>query len=491
MLAMTGIEGLDDVLGGGLARNHLYLVEGDPGAGKTTLALQFLLEGKRRGERVLYITLSESAKELEESATSHGWALDGISIFELKAAQQTALGGDVSVFHPGELELGEAMRTLLDEVKRVDPQRVVFDSLSEIRLLAQEPLRYRRQILALKQHFADKDCTVLMLDDRTAQADDRQVMSIAHGGLALDRRTPDYGVDRRRIHVTKMRGRRFRGGYHDFIIATGGLRVFPRLVAAEHRDAISLERVTSGNDDFDSLVGGGLTRGTSTLIAGPPGSGKSSLAMTFAATAAKRGEKSATFMFDESLSAYMTRGRSLNLGIDEHVKSGLVALNQVDPAELSAGELIDRVRRSVQDGARLVVIDSLNGYINSMPDEPSLIIQLHELLMFLSQKGIVSLLVAAQHGFVGSNMSTPIDVSYLTDTVVLMRYFESRGEVRSALSIVKQRTGKHEKTIRELTFTSRGITVGAPLSQFHGVLTGVPRFLGPDRDLVGQGDDAD
>jgi circadian clock protein KaiC len=482
--AATGIEGLDDILGGGFPADRLYLVEGDPGAGKTTLALQFLMEGRRRGERGLYITLSETEQELRASAASHGWSLDGVDVFELKAAQQTALGADVSLFHPGELELGEAMKTLLDEVTSRDPERVVFDSLSEIRLLAQQPLRYRRQILALKQHFAGKHCTVMLLDDRSADAHDKQVMSIAHGVLTLEQLSPVYGAERRRLRVTKLRGARYRGGHHDFVIATGGLRVFPRLVASEHRDSMLIERASSGSADFDALLDGGLLRGTSTLLLGPPGSGKSSLVTMFAMAAAERGEQSAVFLFDETLRAYLTRAEALGFRIADHVHAGTIALHQIDPAELSPGELVHNIRRAVDGGARCIAIDSLNGYLNSMPEESYLVVQLHEVLMYLAQRGVLSFLVAPQRGLVGASMRAEVEVSYLADTVILLRYFEADGAVRNAFSVLKQRTARHEKTIREFSLGSDGFTIGAPLRHFQGVLTGVPTFTGHGADLM-------
>lgn len=490
-VAATGIRGLDDILGGGFPANHVYLVEGDPGSGKTTLALQFLLEGKRLGERGLYIALSETAAELRETAAAHGWKLDGIDVFELSAAQETTFGADISLFHPGEIELGEAMKTLLDEVRRREPQRVVFDSLSEIRLLAQQTLRYRRQILGLKQHFAGKQCTVLLLDDRSADQHDRQLMSLAHGVVNLEQLAPAYGAERRRVRISKLRSIRYRGGFHDFVIDTGGLRVFPRLVAPEHRDAAtasralpSNERASSGNADFDALVGGGLTRGTSTLVLGPPGSGKSSLVAMFVAAAAARGESGTVFIFDEDVGAYLVRADALGLQLREHVQAGLIAVQPVDPAELSPGELVHRVRTDVEAGARFVVIDSLNGYIQAMPEERFLLIQLHELLMYLSRHDVLSFLVTAQHGLLGPNMQSPIDISYLADTVLLLRYFEAEGAVRNAMSVLKQRTGLHEKTIREFSIGRGGVHVGAPLTGFHGILTGVPRFVGAGSDLL-------
>jgi circadian clock protein KaiC len=488
VIAATGVKGLDDILNGGLTAHRLHLIEGDPGAGKTTLAIQFLLEGRRLGERGLYITLSETEEELREGAESHGWSLDGIDVFELKAVEQRSLGGDVSLFHPGEVELGEAMKTLLEEVTRRDPARVVFDSLSEIRLLAQQPLRYRRQILALKQHFVNKKCTVMLLDDRTADMHDKQVMSIAHGAIELEQSSPAYGNERRRVRVAKMRGRAYRGGFHDYTITTGGLCVFPRLVAASSRELPEkpVSRVSSGNVDLDNMLGGGLTRGTSTLVAGPPGSGKSSLVATFATGAASRGERSVIYLFDENPNTFVTRSVALGMDPRPHLATGNLVLHQIDPAELTPGEFVTTVREEVDQGARFIAIDSLNGYINAMPEEKFLQVLLHELLTWLAQRDTLMFLVTPQHGFVGE-LESRIDVSYLADTVILTRYFEARGAVHNAISIMKQRNSQHEKTIREFRIGSGGLQVGHPLSAFHGVLSGTPQFSGEAGDLFARG----
>jgi circadian clock protein KaiC len=484
VVAGTGVKGLDDILNGGLTQHRLHLVEGDPGAGKTTLAIQFLLEGRRLGERGLYITLSETEQELREGAQSHGWSLEGIDIFELKAVEQRSLGGDVSLFHPGEVELGEAMKTLLEEVNRVDPARVVFDSLSEIRLLAQQALRYRRQILALKQHFVNKKCTVLLLDDRTAEAHDKQVMSIAHGAIELEQSSPAYGNERRRVRVAKMRGRAYRGGFHDYTITTAGVCVFPRLVAAFTRDLPDkpVQRVSSDNVELDKMLGGGLMRSTSTLIAGPPGSGKSSIVATFAVGAAARGELAIIYLFDENPHTFVTRSLALGLDPRPHILSGKLVLQQIDPAELTPGEFVSAVRDRVDEGARFVAIDSLNGYINAMPEEMFLQVLLHELLTYLAQCETLTFLVTPQHGFVGP-LESRIDVSYLADNVIVTRYFEARGAVHNAISVMKQRSSFHEKTIREFTIGAGGLTVGKPLSAFRGVLGGTPEYSGEDGDL--------
>jgi circadian clock protein KaiC len=481
----TGSPGLDDILNGGFPANRLYLIEGDPGTGKTTLALQFLLEGARQGEPVLYVTLSETKEELLSVARSHGWSLDGLDIHELVPPEESLRAeSQYTIFHPSEVELGDTTNAVLDEVERIQPRRVVFDSLSEMRLLARDPLRYRRQILALKQYFSGRQCTVLLLDDRTSSAGDLQVQSIAHGVVMLEQHAVAYGAERRRVRVVKLRGSRFRGGYHDLNILTGGMRVYPRLVAADSRGSFEQKSISSGVPAFDELLGGGLDIGTSTLLMGPAGSGKSTIASQFAASTAKRGEFAAIFIFDEGINTYLSRAQGMGSNIRAMVDQGSISLQQVDPAEMSPGEFASRVRACVEErSARVVVIDSINGFLNSMPDENFLTAQLHELLTFLNQQGVVTLLVLSQHGFLGSNMGSPVDVSYLADNVVLLRYFEAEGAVRRAVSVVKKRTGRHEPTIREMTITSNGLELGAPLSAFHGVLTGVPTYMGKKDSL--------
>ena len=482
--ASTGIEGLDDILRGGYPRGRLLLVEGDPGVGKTTLALQFLLEGRDRGERCLYITLSETREELEAVAAAHGWSLDGIELFELPVSH-TTLHERNTLFHPSEVELAETTKAVVELCNHVKPARVAFDSLSEIRLLAQGTIRYRREVLALKQYFAETGSTVLLLDDRTASHEEGQLQSLAHGVIILEQLAPLYGSQRRRLRVMKLRGVDFRGGYHDFLIERGGLRVFPRLVAAEHSRPEPNGLASSGVEELDAMLGGGLDRGTSTLILGPTGAGKSSLAVQWAVAAANRGERVAMYVFDESRATLLSRSAGLGVNLAEHVRSERIVIRQCDPAEIPPGQFVHLVRRSVDDGVRVVVIDSLNGYLHAMPDESFLILQLHELLTYLGQKGVVTLLITGQHGLVGSTMTSPTDISYLADTVLLLRHFEAGGSLRKALSVLKKRTGAHESAIRELLLSGDGLNAGPPLMEFRGVLTGVPIYEPKPRALEG------
>ncbi len=481
--AKTGIEGLDDVLNGGLIPHRLYLVEGNPGAGKTTLSLQFLAEGVRCGEKCVYITLSETKEELLAGARSHGWSLDGIEIVEL-VASETELEGDaqLTMYPSSEVELQETTSRVIEAVERLKPSRLIFDSLSELRLLAQSALRYRRQILALKQFFIGRGCTVFLLDDKTSDAEDLQLRSIAHGVMSLEQLTPAFGATRRRMQVLKFRGTDFRGGYHDYVIRKGGLDVFPRLIAAEHGEHFERDSIKSGVTALDALLGGGPDRGTSTLLMGPAGSGKSTIAVQYAVAAAARGDHAVIFAFDESLGTLEARTAALGIMLKQGTATGQVKIRQVDPAELSPGEFTHQVRRAVEvDNARLIVIDSLNGYLQAMPDERFLIAQLHELLTYLGRQGVTTIMIVAQHGMMGVNMQAPVDTSYLADSVVLLRFFEYAGKVKKAISVVKKRSGAHEESIRELRFDHEGIHLGPPLIQFRGILTGVPAELKDDK----------
>ncbi|MGE0666593.1 MAG: ATPase domain-containing protein [Sphingomonadales bacterium] len=484
--AATGVEGLDDILSGGFSRGSLFLLEGEPGTGKTTFALQFLLDGARRGERSLYITLSETPDELRAGAASHGWTIpDTIELFELIPPESILNDGQQqSLLYASDLELVETTKEIFEAVERIRPSRVVVDSLSEIRLLAQSSLRYRRQILAIKHYFARHSTTVLMLDDLTAEASDKTVHSVAHGVIRLEETAPDYGAERRRLRVIKYRGQKFRGGHHDFTIETGGIRVFPRLVSAEHHRRFPRTLVSTGIGDFDDLLGGGVNTGSSTLVLGPAGTGKSLVALTFALAAIARGEKAAVFVFDEELGLLFDRMKGMGFDLEALVSDGKLFVRQIDAAELSPGEFIYRVCRTVdQEQIRTVVIDSLNGYQAAMPEANSLILHMHELLQYLNRQGATTFMTVAQHGLMG-DMQTPVDVTYLADTVILLRYFEARGEVRRAISVIKKRTGGHESTIREFRIGSGGLSVGLPLTDFHGVLRGVPTYTGSTDPLM-------
>jgi circadian clock protein KaiC len=477
--AKMGVPGLDDILLGGLAAGHVYLLEGSPGTGKTTMALRFLLEGAANGERCLYVTLSETEQELRLAATSYGWKLGAdIEVFELVPPESLLdANQQQSLLYSSDLELGETTKLIFEAVERIKPSRIVLDSLSEIRLLAQSSLRYRRQILALKHYFSRQATTVLMLDDLTAETVDKTVHSVAHGVIRLEELAPDYGPERRRLRVIKYRAQSFRGGYHDFVIHEDGARVFPRLVALEHRVAFQRKRMSTGVAGLDGLLGGGIEQGSSTLLLGPAGAGKSLLTLQLVQEAINRGEKAAMFIFDEELGLLFDRAKPLGYDLEAMRDSGQLAIMQLDAAELTPGEFAHRVRTSVGDPkVRTVVIDSLNGYQTAMPHENSLILHMHELLQFLNRRGASTFLTVAQHGLLGSDMRAPVDVPYLADAVILLRYFESYGAVRRAISIIKKRTGAHEDTIREFKI-DRGLTVGEPLTQFHGVLRGTPELV--------------
>ncbi len=477
--AATGVSGLDDVLCGGLSTGHVFLLEGEPGTGKTTIALRFMLEGTKAGERCLYIALSENEEELRAGAASHGWLIDSnIEILEL-AAPESLLSSDKeqSLLHSSDLELGEATKDIFAAFERIKPTRVVLDSLSEIRLLAQSSLRYRRQLLALKQYFSQYGATVLLLDDRTSETADKTPHSIVHGVVRLEELAPDYGAQRRRLRVLKYRGQSFRGGYHDFSIHTGGVAVFPRLVASEHFTAYSRKAMSSGVTELDSLLGGGIEQGSSTLVLGPAGAGKSTFTFQFMSAAIARGENAAMFIFDEEIGLLLARTRAMGLDLDAMRNAGKLTIDQIDAAEMSPGEFAHLVRSRVDTArAKCIVIDSVNGYQAAMPAENALILHIHELLQYLNRQGANTFLTVAQHGLVG-DMKSPVDITYLADTVILLRYFEAMAAVRRAVSVIKKRTGFHETTIREFHVTDKGLRLGPPLHQFQGVLRGVPMLV--------------
>jgi circadian clock protein KaiC len=474
---LTGTVGLDEILGGGLPRRRMYLLQGDPGVGKTTLALRFLLTGIERGERCLYVTLSETHEELRAVAESHAWSIDALDVYEMSAGEQLGPEQDENTLYvPAEVELGERMNALLEEVDRVRPKRIVIDSCSELRLLAQSQLRFRRQLLALKADLVKRDCTILLLENPISVGGDPLLQSLVHGVISMEQLSPAYGAERRRMRIVKMREVSFLGGFHDLVIRKEGVEIFPRLVASDHRSKFENEALSSGIAEIDALLGGGLHRGTSALIIGPAGTGKSALATQYAVATAERGENVAMFTFDEGLQTLLARAENLGMSLRDHLTTDRIRIQQIDPAELSPGEFTSVVRCAVEEmQAKVVVIDSLNGYLQSMPEEHFLTIQMHELLNYLRQRGVLAILVMAQHGFVGT-MATPVDVSYLADTVIVTRFFEAKGRVRKAVSVVKKRSGIHEDTIREFALTENGIDVGPPLSNFHGVLTGVPEF---------------
>ena len=476
----SGCIGLDKILNGGFPRGRLYLIEGDPGAGKTTIAMQFTREGVSKGERVLYITLSESRADLSHAAQSHGLSIENVEIVELLPNEGDLLPEQqYTVFHPAEVELNDRMQRIVKEIQRVRPDRLVIDALSELRMLAKDPLRYRRQILSLKDFMAGQECTVLLLDDRSSREPDLQLHSVVHGVISMDKVPREYGKTRRQIEVVKLRGTAYSEGFHDYAIVTGGVVVFPRLVAADSRSEQPPEPVPSGIAELDALTGGGLDRGTSTLLIGPAGCGKTSLAVQWAVTAAKRGESCALFCFEEAPSTMMMRAAGLGIDLRPHVASGKIAIERVDPAEMSPGELVANVQRYVEnENVRLVVLDSLNGYLQSMPGEQFLAVHLHELLAYLGNRGVLTLMVLAQAGTIGWPLQSAVDVSYLADNILLLRYFENKGEVCQAISTIKRRSGSHEHSIRELKLGPDRIRIGRPLHDFQGVLTGTPTFLG-------------
>lgn len=484
-LATTGIAGLDNVLRGGFPAGHLYLIEGDAGAGKTTLGLQFLLEGKRLGEKTLWVSLSETEAQLRDTAASHGWDLSDIEIFNPTRLDSDVPDGDYSFFSPADIELSDITKTIVDAVQRVNPARVVFDPFSDVRLLARDPLRYRRQVLQLREFFVSRNATALLIQERTAEASsDPAAEGIVQGIIALYQHAPEFGRQRRRLRVHKLRGVNFRDGFHDIAIETGGLCVYPRLIAHEHAEPPQRTEMSSGVPKLDQMLGGGIERGASVLILGPAGVGKTTLCTQFALTSAARGEKAAIFLFDETRRAFISRGQGLQLDIEQLVESGHVHVRQVDPAEFSPGEFAHEIRRTVeQEDARMVVIDSMNGFLNGMPTERHLSLHLHELLTYLNYRNVLTLLTMNQHGFIGESMHTPVDVSYLADTAILLRYFETAGAVYRAASVMKRRGGPHEVHIREMTIHAGGVQIGEPLRDFRGVLSGQLEYTGGTKEL--------
>jgi circadian clock protein KaiC len=482
----SGIVGLDDILGGGFPKDHMYLVEGDAGAGKTTLGLQYLLDGKRRGEKVLWITMSETERELQEAAASHGWSLEGLDICNLAVSEESLQAdSQYTFFSPADVELNDTTKSVLRAIDTVRPTRVVFDPFSDIRLLARDPLRYRRQVLALREYFTGKGCTVLLMQESgRGQPGDLQAEALVHGYLTLQQDSPEYGGQRRRLRVHKMRGIPFRDGYHDFSIITGGLEVYPRLVAAEHFDNRPEEIVSSGLASIDALLGGGVERGSSVLLLGPAGVGKSTLMAQYASASVQRDEDAIIYLFDETTRAFVARGEGLGISVRRYLESGKLKIRHIESAEFSPGEFTHMVRRDVEeDGARLIAIDSLSGYLSAMPEDRFLTTHLHELLTFLSYKNVLSLVTLGQHGILGENLQSPVDISHLADTVLMLRYFEAFGAVKRALSVVKKRSGPHEVFIREMTIGPIGIHVGEPLREFQGVLSGRPEYVGEVSDL--------
>lgn len=490
-LAKTGIEGLDEILRGGLPAGRFYLLEGSPGSGKTTLALQFLMEGMANGETVLYVTLSETAEELVTVARSHDWSIEQMNMFELAQAD-VALSFDreQSILHPWEVELSETIRLITDRVEELKPSRVVFDSLSEMRLLAQDSLRYRRQLLMLKQHFASRNITVILVDDMTGNpggniAKDAHLHSLCHGVITLERQTLDFGGARRKLQVQKLRGVDFVAGFHDFVIRKGGINVYSRLIASQHHTYVNGHHVPSGLAELDTMLHGGILRGTTTLITGPAGSGKTNIALQYIAAACKRGERAVIYEFDERIGTLLSRSKLLGFDFKTYIDNGLLYLRQMDPAETSPGEFASMMRCEVeQNGAKLIIIDSLSGYTASMPQEKELLLQMHEMLTYLNQQGVATLMINPQQNLVGSMATSGLNVSYVADSVMLLRFFETEGRIRKAISIIKNRGGSHEDTIRELRIDSQGLRIGQVLDQFQGVLTGVPKYKGTSDKLL-------
>jgi circadian clock protein KaiC len=486
----SGIEELDHILGGGFPARRLFLIEGAPGSGKTTLALQFLLAGTKNSEKGFYVTFSESEDEIRAVADSHGWTLDGIILQELSTLGDRLKNGEqYTVFQPADVEFSETVQRVIDDVRRLKPQRVVIDSLSEIRLVARDPLRYRRQILALKEILSECNCTVFFLEDYTVENPDLLLQSIAHGVVLLEKMQSEYGSMKRTLQVTKLRAGPSLEGSHDFAIRRGGLQVFRRLIASDSLNGVRPKDASgilkTNNEELDRLIGGGVRWGTAVVLVGPAGTGKSTIGMQIVSAAAQQGFKTCAFLFDEAKATYIKRGKNVDLDLAGHTEEGLIEIHQIDPNEQSPGEFAYRLRRKVEeDGVRVVVIDSLNGYLTAMTSERFLLAQLHELLTYLSVHGVLTIMTTAQHGMLNTTDTTSFELTYLADLVIYLRYFEAGGSVRKAISVIKNRLSAHEKSIREFEITDKGLEIGTPLRQFEGILSGIPKFLGETEDLL-------
>ncbi len=480
--AATSIVGLDEILSGGFPSGELHLVRGGPGTGKTTLSLQFLKDGAEKGQTVLFITLSQTEKTLRKIAASHGWSLEGVQISERRGAGDREEATEQTIFPTAVVELGETMSALMSEIERVDPDRVVIDAMSQVRQLADTPLRYQRQLLVLRDFLSTRRATVLVVG--SGLEPDQALEDLVHGTLVLERNAPDYGDVRRSVHIAKMRGLNFHGGNHNFRIRTGGLDVFPRLEPHVDDPDKSDDVVKSGVGELDALLGGGVEKGTACMVVGATGTGKTSVATLYAYSAAKRGDHATIFTFEERRETFLKRSEGLGIDLRPLIDDGLITLRAVRTAELAPTEFTELVRKAVlEDGTKIVMIDSLTGYYHSMPQENALITQMHDLLYFLRQMGVLSFLIVNQQGMVGERIREPLEVSYLADTVILLRHFEARGSVRKAISVLKKRNGPHETTIRELQLSPGKVEVGAPIDDFTGVLSGRPEFVGRKEDL--------
>ncbi|PRY06143.1 ATPase domain-containing protein [Paraburkholderia sp. BL25I1N1] len=481
-LVLTGIPELDFVLRGGLPKYRLHLIEGAPGTGKTTIALRFLIDGVRNQESCLYVTFSESTDELVSAARTHGWDVGGIDFFELvpdeaQAAQQQ------TVLLPAEIELDKTVQRIIARIEATHPDRIVIDSVSELRLLAHDPFIYRRQLSSLKRFLQGRCITTILLDDLRFN-DDGELQSLVHGVISLSSSERDYGAGRRRLRIAKMRGTNLMSGWHDYALVTGEVLVFPSLIANDHTSDVRGAPLRSGSPGLDEILGSGLDRGTTTMLIGPSGAGKSSLALSYALAGARNGEHAAYFSFDEAYEIFVRRGQSLGLDPQPALASGQLAWQRMNPSRISPGEFVWAVRREVEDkNARVVVIDSINSYLSTMPEERSLIAQLHELLTYLNRRGVVTLLLLAQQGVLG-DVENPVDLSFLSDTVLLLRFFEAAGQLRRAVTVIKRRTGAHDTAIHEFRLSGHGVEIGRPLRDLHGIFSGVPTYSGSPDNLI-------